>query len=125
MPMSEAAMAGIRDNGRGWKHRINGLKPLTETVARFNNQNGPENVGEAAELDGTLKTLARKVRTFVENEDGLEIDFRLEDALEWLEDSFAVEHLAETQDPEVYMEEVNYQLGQVWDWADYNRVLMG
>lgn len=124
MPMSEAAMAGIRDNGRGWRHQIRGLKPLTDQLARFNDQGGPEDPGDAAKLDGVLKAIAQKVRTFAENKDGLEIDYQLEDALEWLEDSFAVEHLAETQDPEVYMEEANYQLNQVWDWADYNRVLM-
>ena len=124
MPMSEAALAGIETNGRGWKHRIGGLRPLTQRIGQFNDRGGPQDMGEAAELDGILKTIARKVTTFRENNPEFAEDWRLDDVVEWLEDNDTVQELDDSQDPEAWMGEVNYQLNELCDWSDYNRVLI-
>ena len=113
MPISEAAMDGIKVNGLKWKRQMRGTASLVQAAnAAF----------EARDLDrlhGCMRRIGKKFRDAM----GAEIDGRDEDALQWFEEETA-DYEFENGDENGFKEEFNFRLGELYDWADYNRVLV-
>lgn len=128
MPMSEAAMDGIRDNGRGWRFHLNGLiKAETRKLGEFNNRDGSEYDDEQVivrrdESEPVVIAIKDKLRCWVEmaanpnNEKPLGEDAK-RDIESQLDDLECVEDCS--------MSEINYAMDRLFDSLDYWRVLAG
>lgn len=78
------------------------------------NDNGPE--GREEELTTALRGIAARTRRFLRHRPNLEPDMSAEEALEWLENFDA---------SQIDMDDVNAALGDLWDFFDYERALVG
>lgn len=107
---SAAAIAGIGANGLRWRYEVR-LSDLSKIVGEINDS-GPDVRGE--ELARTLHGIAKRTRKFLELK-GIEADFPALEALQWLE-GFDVS--------DVDMEAVNEALNDLWDFFDYERILV-
>lgn len=118
MPMSEAAMDGIRDNGHRWKHQIT-LRDLTQPLGDLN-ERYDDGAGEAPKREETeplVDKIVERVRAFVKQrferhgtDDPIGIDLdRRADELEMIADCD--------------IEEINHAMGELYDSFDYWRIL--
>lgn len=106
MPMSEAAMDGIRDNGSGWKFKIR-LSDLSQQIGAFPADADDKAVEEVA--NQLLSRLRNHVKAFPKRAYSTQLESGIEDL-------FAVADCG--------IEEVRYALDPIWDLFDYHRVLV-
>lgn len=116
MPISAAAMDGIRSNGHRWKMTITGLKRYTEVLGRANDaaNEGLDYDRKANEV--AVQGIVKVVRAFAENEAAAK-DVEMErDLLSNADDLECVEDDA--------IEEINWAMNQLYDSFDYHRILV-
>lgn len=116
MPMSMAAMDGIRDNGHRWKLTITGLKPFTEVLGKANDLNNIGKPYDQKTVEKAVQGIVAKVREFAETKDVL-ADPRIEGEL-----LSAAADLECVEDEDI--EEINDAMGQLYDAFDYWRILV-
>lgn len=116
MPMSLAAMDGIRENGHRWKLTIRGLKPFTETLGKANDANNDGESYDHTVVEKAVQGIVEKVRKFCETKDVL-ADPRIEGEL-----LSAAADLECVEDEDI--EEINDAMGQLYDAFDYWRILV-
>lgn len=106
MPMSEAAMDGIRDNGNRWKYELR-LSDLTQKLGAFE-ANAPE-----SEVETVTSELIDRLRHHVGHHPDRPYSHPL---------ILAVEDLFSVADCGI--EEVRFALTDIYDIFDYHRVLV-
>jgi repressor of nif and glnA expression len=127
MPISAAAMDGIRDNGLRWRYRMNGLlKSETAKLGEFNDRiDGQDDDDQLivlrSESEPVVMEIVRKVRGWLnDNKRAVPIAARLpahaRDSLAArLDDLECVEDCA--------IQEINFAMNELYDEFDYWRVL--
>lgn len=122
MPMSAAAIAGIRHNGNRWRYRMNGLiKDECLKLGELNDRIGDRDDGEQTivsreESEPVVISLRTKVSKWLDRQRRMpdeivtNVKCRLDD-LEMVEDCG--------------MGEINYALNDLFDEFDYWRILTG
>lgn len=112
MGYSPAAMQGVKDNGRGWKKTITGLTQILDQMRVYVEE---ENIEQ---IDASLRkihTLFKSVWNETKASSGET------EALEWFaEESAQYEYEQDSLDE--WIKEFDYRLGELYDYADYNRI---
>jgi hypothetical protein len=113
MPMSEAAMEGIRVNGHRWQRRINGLKPHTEVLGKANDAHNDGEPYDEKATEAAVQAIVKIVRSFANSvkDDNLQRDL-LHDA----------DDLEMVEDCEI--EDINHEMNDLYDTFDFHRVLV-
>lgn len=114
MGYSPAAQAGIKVHGRGWRKTIRGLPGMIDHVHQALEADDSEAV------DAALREIGKLFRPHIaeDSEDATPGEM---EAVEWFEEESCAYEL-EHGEKEEFAEEFNYRLGELYDWADYNRV---
>lgn len=110
MPMSMAAMDGIRDNGHRWQHTLRGMKPHTELLGKIND--GDTEI-TMAQGEAAVEAIVHRVRSFAQavgNE-------RIRDDLDRRADE--LEMVADCD-----IEDINFAMEELYDACDYWRILV-
>lgn len=117
MPMSEAAIAGIRDNGREWKYRVPSMKLFSEIL---------DEAIDNRDLDRAhlmLRGIANVAKAMVSKVPADDFSY-MSEALEFFENE-TLDYEFENMDEEEIKENINYHLSSMYDYADYHRILVG
>ena len=116
MAYSEAAPDGVRDNGREWRSRVHGVRPNVLRIVEIYDRG--MTMSDVAEVTEAMRSIANRFRCAMKDEAE-----RYDAALEWLEsDSPAYE--IERHCIEDWHSNWVYYMGELYDWADYNRALI-
>jgi hypothetical protein len=113
MPMSAAAMDGIRDNGHRWRMRITGIKPFIQPLADANNLDNDGQPYDAKAVEAAVQGIVAATRNFALGKaENLKLDLEARaDDLEMVEDCD--------------LDDINHYMGELYDAFDYHRILVG
>lgn len=113
MPMSEAAMDGIRVNGHRWQHRIGGLKTFTEVLGRANDAYNDGGDYDRDAVEKAVEGIVHRVRSFAQATG-------MADARRDLEAN--ADDLEMNADEDI--EDINYYMNRLYDSFDFYRILV-
>ena len=111
---SEAALAGIRDNGRHWRKKIGGVRSAIEAV-----RDGVTAKDQAA-IEGAMRAIGAAFRAVFDEDQASSGEL---DALEWFEQE-TVGYEIQNGTLHEFEQEFDYRMNELYDWADYHRVLV-
>ena len=116
---SQAALDGVRVNGLRWRHTINGVRMHSKIVGELGDKikdgdAGPETLES---FKTAIRAMMVPIGRFFDRHTDL-FDSDTADAIE------ECEGFQFWGDPAERVDDVRYSLTQIYDWADYHRVLM-
>ena len=112
MGYSPSAQAGIKQHGVIWKHTIFDVPKLLLEV------DAAKKVHNSVAINAAMRRIAGKFGAYFDDDNASSGEV---EALEWFteEDS---DYWMESDDVEGFEEEFNYRLGELYDFADFNRI---
>lgn len=116
MPYSMAAVDGVAANGLKWRFTVQ----AKEAALRFGalREQIKDDLAARAEIEACASMIATAFKRCAERHGELTTGVEFEDAVEFLTD----EKIGD--DPATWLEEASGWLSQLYDWADYHRVLV-
>lgn len=118
----EAALAGIRDHGLKWKHRLRAARHIKTISEIINKEDFTES--EYNPLQMAMIAFATSFEEFAKRK-GIELDYSAEEAIEWLkEEPVSAENLEFFDGTTGFIEELRHRLNEIYDFADYHRILI-
>lgn len=121
MPISNAAMDGIRDHGHRWRYRMAGLlKSETAKLGEFNDRidgrdDGDQQIVLRSESEPVVMEIVRKVRGWL-SDNALRLPAHARDSIvARLDDLECVEDCS--------IREINFAMNELYDEFDYWRIL--
>lgn len=117
MGYSPSAMAGVKANGKNWKATISGVPEILKSIRENLDKETP---AAAEAISAELKKIAAKFRPHFSDTKGNYTSGEL-DALEWFEDESPTYEFEQGTAHE-WREELDYRMGELYDFADYNRI---
>lgn len=120
MSHKEAAIAGVRDNGLRWCYTLRGVKNGMEALRKV-----LETAPSHEPIDAALHEIGRCFRRFLDQHPDLadEMTMAQSDAVAWLEQE-SCRYEFEHGEMEEFRNNVDHYMGELYDWADYHRVLL-
>lgn len=115
MGYSHSSQLGIKANGRAWKSTIRGIPAINDEIDRLIEER-PKDVKERIEAQLRLVHLL-----FAPHFSGMNATSGEIEALEWFEEESPGYEL-ENETMDEWQQEYNYRLGELYDFADYNRI---
>lgn len=113
-----AAIEGISANGLAWKSRINGVSDHSKRVAAMlEDDRPPLTEDDIAEIRNRMSSIAARFAARIPEDD---LFGTIDDALEYLRHP----GISVGDDLECTRDEWQEHMGALYDWADYNRVLI-
>ena len=117
MPASAAALEGISANGLSWRHTISGAGAHSARFAELVDA-GLDTPERRAEAEACVEAIVSIFTRFSQRRPELHTSCAFDDALEWLRENKI------DDEPEAWVSETRAFLNDLWDWADYWRVLV-
>ena len=113
MSYSENLQTDIRVKDRQWKRTIKGLPDILITTREAIKEK------DKAKIENSLRNISKLFSCMRDNEENLTFDEL--DSLEWFEEE-VVGYELENDLMDEFVDEFDYRLSTLYDWADYNRV---
>lgn len=112
MGYSEAAVQGVKVNGKKWKATIKGMPSVMADIrAALADQN-------VERIDAGLREIAAKFRPHM---DKVILSFGERDDLEWFEEESCA-YEAENGELQDWVKEFDYRMKTLYDFADFQRI---
>lgn len=116
MPLSQAALDGISDNGHQWRRTLAGFAQINKLMGGVEGDTCAPDI--AAQIVSELRRIAARARKFVAQFKDYQ-SMSLDDTLEVFE-SFTPEEL----EAEGGIHDLRGWMNDFYDWADYHRILL-
>ena len=111
MGYSEAALEGIKENGRAWKATITGIPEVMDAIR------AARSARDVAAIDRELRKIAAAFKPHI----GGDAHPSAQEALDWFEHESAAYEM-ENDLMHEWVESFDYWMGELYDFADYARI---
>lgn len=115
MAYSESAMQGVKANGRAWKATIYGLPAINDRIRELVDLNTAESIKL---IPAEMQKIAALFKRHMNEENA---SYGEQEAIEWFEYQ-TPEWEFENETMDEWVQEFDYQLNELYDFADYNRI---